>query len=435
MTVATGTTILDVRGLNAFYGLIAIFPVMAIPLLLGGVTAGEFWRISLALANTLFFSLALGLLVSAWSREDRRAMGYTCLLLLLTNVILPGFSIIGRRTGSLVSANAVGWSSPVQAFFAAFESNYMTSSANFWRGLLVTHTLSWAFLAVAAWLLPRNWQDRPRRAREPFRVRTVRPASSRAAAARRVRCRAEWLETNPVLWLATSHHGINWPAWGLVLLVGVLTLLFVWLDLSPAVSAFGQFLFWPFQLGLKILVAVQACRLFVEARHSGTLELLLCTPLTAREILRGQWLALRRSLLWPVILLALLLPVPRLLLLGSVGVSGGGSPELAGTLAFSLLQLLGLMYDLVLFALDLGALGWLGMWLALTIKKPQYAVALTLFFVVFLPGLLFCLPKIAVDLFCIFWSRDKLHQELRDRVRRVALPHTAIVPPPRHART
>ena len=93
------------------------------------------------------------------------------------------------------------------------------------------------------------------------------------------------------------------------------------------------------------------------------------------------------------------------------------------------------MYDLVLFALDLGALGWLGMWLALTIKKPQYAVALTLFFVVFLPGLLFCLPKIAVDLFCIFWSRDKLHQELRDRVRRVALPHTAIVPPPRLART
>src|SRR6266508_1949625 len=29
--------------LNAFYGLVAIFPVLAIPLLLGGVSPGEFW--------------------------------------------------------------------------------------------------------------------------------------------------------------------------------------------------------------------------------------------------------------------------------------------------------------------------------------------------------------------------------------------------------
>ncbi len=79
--------------------------------------------------------------------------------------------------------------------------------------------------------------------------------------------------------------------------------------------------------------------------------------------------------------------------------------------------------------------GTLGLWLALTIKKPQYAVALTLLFVVFLPGLLFCVPKIAVDLFCIFWSRDKLRQGLRDQLRRVALPHSAIGPPPRIART
>ena len=43
--------------LNAFYGLTAIFPLLAIPLLMGGVTNGEFWRMALVLANTFLFSL------------------------------------------------------------------------------------------------------------------------------------------------------------------------------------------------------------------------------------------------------------------------------------------------------------------------------------------------------------------------------------------
>src|SRR5260221_4470234 len=39
----------SVRG---FYGLLAVFPVLAIPLLIGGITNGEFWRMVLVLVNT-----------------------------------------------------------------------------------------------------------------------------------------------------------------------------------------------------------------------------------------------------------------------------------------------------------------------------------------------------------------------------------------------
>src|SRR5438094_2612698 len=39
--------------LNAFYGLLAIFPLLALPLLLGGVSLWEFCRVMLALVNTL----------------------------------------------------------------------------------------------------------------------------------------------------------------------------------------------------------------------------------------------------------------------------------------------------------------------------------------------------------------------------------------------
>src|SRR5882724_13160054 len=75
--------------LNAFYGLTAIFPVLAIPLLMGGITNGEFWRMALVLANTFFFSLAIGMFVSSISKYPRRAMAATTILLLIFSIGLP----------------------------------------------------------------------------------------------------------------------------------------------------------------------------------------------------------------------------------------------------------------------------------------------------------------------------------------------------------
>src|SRR5437773_10780553 len=44
------------RAFNAFYGLMALLQVVGLPLLLVGVTGGEFWRMAFALMNGLFFS-------------------------------------------------------------------------------------------------------------------------------------------------------------------------------------------------------------------------------------------------------------------------------------------------------------------------------------------------------------------------------------------
>ena len=52
---------LAATSLNAFYGLLAIFPVMAISLLAGGVAGAEFWRVVLVSVNNLLFSLAVGM--------------------------------------------------------------------------------------------------------------------------------------------------------------------------------------------------------------------------------------------------------------------------------------------------------------------------------------------------------------------------------------
>ena len=51
--------------LRGFFPLLAFFPIVAVTLLMGGVTGAEFWKTSVALLNALFFSLAAGLFVSA----------------------------------------------------------------------------------------------------------------------------------------------------------------------------------------------------------------------------------------------------------------------------------------------------------------------------------------------------------------------------------
>jgi ABC-type transport system involved in multi-copper enzyme maturation permease subunit len=69
--------------LRGSFAMLAFFPVLAITLLMGGVTGSEFWKTTLALLNVLFISLSAGLLVSALSRDPQKAMGGTLLLLFI----------------------------------------------------------------------------------------------------------------------------------------------------------------------------------------------------------------------------------------------------------------------------------------------------------------------------------------------------------------
>src|SRR5580658_438014 len=81
---------LAATSIAGFYALVGIFPVLAIPLLTGGITNGEFWRMVLVLVNTFLFSAAIGLFVSAVSRDERKAMGANFALLLWLAAVPPG---------------------------------------------------------------------------------------------------------------------------------------------------------------------------------------------------------------------------------------------------------------------------------------------------------------------------------------------------------
>ena len=66
---------LTATSLNGFYGLLAALPVLAVCLLMGGITSGEFWRMVLVLVDTFLLSLSIGMLGSALTRSEERRVG------------------------------------------------------------------------------------------------------------------------------------------------------------------------------------------------------------------------------------------------------------------------------------------------------------------------------------------------------------------------
>jgi ABC-type transport system involved in multi-copper enzyme maturation permease subunit len=163
---------------------------------------------------------------------------------------------------------------------------------------------------------------------------------------------------------------------------------------------------------LKVLVAVQASRFFVEARRNGTLELLLCTPLKNRDLIKGQFLALRRLFGWPLAIFILLNFVPLLFQIYSTMTSPSLS-QFGDTLLLFLWSLVGIgLFTLSLLA-DFLAIAWVGMWLGLSLQKPALAPGLTILFVLILPSIGFCGLDMLADLFFILWGVTKLQQDFR----------------------
>jgi len=149
--------------LNAIYGLIATFPILAIPLLVGGITWADFARMTLVLANTLFVSLAIGIAVSTVSRNERNAAVATFLLLLF---LAGGLPLMGQLHSEIAGTrsvpNAYLLPSPGFGFSVSLTYGFSRLSNLFWRSPLTTHLIGWTFLFVSCLLLPRIWQDRPR---------------------------------------------------------------------------------------------------------------------------------------------------------------------------------------------------------------------------------------------------------------------------------
>lgn len=395
--------------LNSFYGLLAIFPPLAIPLVIGGVTVGEFWRLVLALVNTLFLSLATGLAVSSASRDERRAWTGTVALVL-------GFTL-GPALLALHPAWASSFASalsPLNGFLNVFDGAYSVTPDRYWRSIWSVQLLSWGFLAAAMLVLPRAWQDRPLAENGSWWRRLA--GTGEAERADDFAGRSLMLDGNPMVWLVARGRGRQTFLWTLVGVAGVVAAA-AWALTAGAVpmatAIFGAMFL--VHLTMAVWVASEACHLFAGARESGTMELLLCTPLSPNHIVEGHMLGLQRLFYRPV---AVLLAIEGLLLAAQVFVMGAGGKPMIGCAALTVA--VGLCLGAAV--LDLVAVARYGLWQGLANRKPAKALTKTVLRVLVLPlaFVLICTVGLSLpliwplkNLVLINYAREQMRRQFR----------------------
>ncbi len=408
--------------LNSFYGMLAVFPILAVSMLAGGVEGAEFWRTCLALVNTLFFSIASAVWMSSFCKSSYRAMAAAvCLLvgLLAMGAVASALSPVVAKFGPvLFYLSAL---SPFSSFRLASAANYFHRAGPYWISLAICHGVGWLFLGLASWRLTFfREKDEPDAGWLQLFARNIIGGHSER--------RPELLDVNPVLWLLDDSRRLRWVVWSLTAVGGAALLLTAGFGAAFAVF-FITYLAWPIYFLLKVFFAIQVCRFFSEARRTGALELFCCTPMTMRSIISGQWMALRRIFLWPVIIL-ILCEVACLCFLGGSIFPGGVSSSVVAVKGAVVkpvappppsVGLLGwyepflMLKQIANSIADFFAVGWFGMWLALTLQKPGAASGLTILYVLVLPVVLFCVPTLATDTVFIVVGYSKLQQDFRGR--------------------
>ena len=370
--------------------------MLALPLLMGGVTPGEFGRMALVAVNTLFFSLALGICMSAICRSARKAMALTLVVILLLTVLLPA---VGAWLASLARARPVPAAflmpSAGYGYFLAFDRPYtsLALADQFWWSLLLLHGLGWLFLALASAIAPHTWQDRPAGAPRLRWMERWREWSY-GSVAERAAFRERLLDQSAYFWLAARARLKPAYVWAAL---GVIACGWAWgfakyhRDwLSEGMCFFTAMLL---NLLIKAWFASEAGRQLAEDRRHGALELLLSTPLTVRDLLRGQLLALKRQFLGPV---ALVLVVFLLFMIASVSEMTWEEDRAAWVLFWA-----AAMMTLVA---DLASLYWVGMWQGLTAKNLNRATSASLARILVLPCIGFALVSLVLSLVAL--NRD-----------------------------
>jgi hypothetical protein len=358
-----------------FFGLLAMLPLMVIPVLMGGVTSQQIVLASLNLLNTLFLSISFGFLMSTLLREAWAAICLGLVAMLFLTLALPQFArfhFIDPTSPFFAFANVALLFSPVSPFqFLDARSNAFGNSF-FWSSLSAIHLLGWINILLTLRFLPIVWRDNPRGVRSQAwwtHMQRLRFGGTKT----RTRFRTRLLKANPLYWLAgreqVSSSGLMAVLVGIVLI----SLTGDWRGIS-----FGLV---TLHLILLVRMASAASHNLAEDRKSGALELLLATSLSVREVLRGRWMALGRQFFGPMLIVSVwqLFAFVWAILLESYTATP--------LLIFCLFPVMLLAWV---------ATGWTGMWFGLRSRTPTSAMWMTFCFVLLIPAFLI-IPLLAMS--------------------------------------
>ncbi|MGZ8939178.1 MAG: ABC transporter permease [Limisphaerales bacterium] len=345
---------LGAAGLVPMFTLLAIFPAFALCQLVGGVPAGLFWRMILALMVTLFFSLSATIFVSTFCEDHRMAYSGSTLLLLIANPLWICFAALTQ-----------GWGR-----FALAAGGFLF--------------LALLFLRLSATCLGSTWRELPKMGR------TTKEEGSR------IKVPAGWLENFPVAWMMLRRQTGSFT----LRAAGFCVAGFAALLCTPvATTAPGA------KQALWVLFAVHICYQFAliartaysfyTDRQNGGLELLLGSRLENEEIFAG----FNRFLFWK--------SAPLVSFLTAVDAVYAGVIWTSLETPMAVLPL-GLAIGIWI---TLFGLGWLGVYRSLMMKHPSLAMLATFSRLSFVPvvlSLLFLLvpqsDPMKVAVFYVFTS-------------------------------
>lgn len=299
---------LAVSSLGALYGIIATMPVLAIPLLLGGVTGAEYARMMITVINTLFWSLSIGLLVSTFQTDSRTSTSQTFVFLLAGAGLGPavGFLVSLWLQSRGMSESMIRWFvgpfmclSPGAAFVGGFDSAYRLLSLQYLAANGVVLISSVLFLFVAGRRLPGCWQNEVA-LRSVSKLAGILNADAGSVVVTPT-SRTRMLESSPFVWLVCRRWWRRATPWLFLLIVSLTYVgLGIWVgrDWWTPESYLGLSIF--LHLIFKLWIAGEAPRQIFDDRKSGAMELLLTTPVTDRGFVVGHVKALQRLFLGPL---------------------------------------------------------------------------------------------------------------------------------------
>lgn len=424
------------NSLNSFYGLMAILPVVALALLMGGLTGLQVGCAAVALVNTMFLSVCAGMFASACCRSAQRAILLTFGFLMALTVGIPALGWWSAARQGFQPNELYFVCSPIFTFISPYAMGAFGKGnlQMFAWSVGVVHTLGWIFLIFACLVAPRSWQEKPageRRLRWSERWKLW----SYGGAAERIGFRTRLLDRNAFFWLAARERLKPMWVWAFLGLVA-----FGWAwgcgEFKREWFNEGVYVATAFAMNsvLKSWLAAEAARQLTEERRAGSLELLLVTPLTIKELLHGQALGLRRQFTGPVVVVLL----AELVMLLAILREAFDYHDRLMWIAWWGAGMISLVADLV-------ALYWVGMWMGLSSKHPKRALSDTVGRVLAVPWVIFSicllgmllvatrgrtgmswesLPFIwlalglGADVGYGFWARHKLLSEFREAATR-----------------
>lgn len=300
---------LAVSSLGGLYGIVAMMPVLAIPLLLGGVTGAEYARMMFTVLNTLFWSLSIGLLVSTFQTDSRTATSQTFACLLAGAGLGPalGFVISLWLQSRGMPESVIQWYvvpllclSPGAAFVGGFDAAYRLLSLQYLAANGLVLISSGLFLFAAGRRLPGCWQN------EIALGSVSKPAGTlhvdAAAGVITTMTRTRMLESSPFVWLVCRRRWRRAMPWLFLLIV---SLTYVGLGIWAGSDWWAPESYLGFSILLhlifKLWIAGEAPRQIFDDRKSGAMELLLTMPVTDRGFVIGHVKALRRLFLGPLV--------------------------------------------------------------------------------------------------------------------------------------